>query len=400
MGGLGYAINGVNSHLYKSFVPFTDSLLGIRYVVLNTKLTSHAQLKLLETVAYGTETYYVYENIDALGLGYVTDPAIKNYTYTQYNPMASQNNFFGALTGMSEKDLYVLYDVELDGDGGEGSTSYSSTGFQVNPENGSGTGRFSVTVQQDGQLFLYADCSAADSMRISSGNNSWDVTPHEPFIIDGGYVVAGTTVTLSVNTDSVCTGNFYVATLDTDLYRAGMDKLAASQLKVSSFDNGHVRGTVNAVSAGVLTTSIPYDKGWQVKVDGETVKTYGINNALLAFDIAAGQHTVEMTYVPQGLLPGLCVSALALVVLIVLLVLPRLRKTRVAPMEECLDYTNALPVQEDFAVVSEPVKDPPVLPDTLEELTGIYPSNVATDVEQEKMPTSDADQTTPPSENA
>ena len=35
MGYIGYAVNGVNSHLYKSFVPFTDSLLGIKYVMLD-----------------------------------------------------------------------------------------------------------------------------------------------------------------------------------------------------------------------------------------------------------------------------------------------------------------------------------------------------------------------------
>ena len=38
MGAMGYAVNGVNSYMYRSFVPPVDSLFGIRYVALKTDL--------------------------------------------------------------------------------------------------------------------------------------------------------------------------------------------------------------------------------------------------------------------------------------------------------------------------------------------------------------------------
>lgn len=379
MGGLGYAINGVNSHLYHSFVPFTDSLLGIRYVLLQARLTTHPQLTLLDSVSYGGQNYYIYENTDALGVGYVADSAVKEYTYTKYNPIVSQELLFNALTGLDDK-LYTLCAIEADGNG-IGSTSYNESGFYVSPTDGSESTSFTATIPTGGQLFLYADCGAADAISISyasgDGNeqngNSWSVTPYEPYIIDGGVVQAGATVTMTVTSDSACSGNFYVAMLNTEAYEKGMAVLANSQLKITEFDQNSLVGTVNADRDGVLTTSIPYDAGWKVTVDGKAVETYGINDGFLAFDITTGAHTIAFEYTPNGLLIGAGISAVSLIVLIVLLLVSRARKARPAPMEECLDYESARPVQEGFSVNTAPMSEQPPLPETLEELTGIVP---------------------------
>ena len=43
-------------------------------------------------------------------------------------------------------------------------------------------------------------------------------------------------------------------------------------------------------------TTIPYDKYWQVYVDGERVETYEVLDSLLAFDISAGEHTIKLKY--------------------------------------------------------------------------------------------------------
>ncbi len=379
MGGLGYAINGVNSHLYRSFVPFTDSLLGIRYVLLQSRITSHPQLTYLDSVSYGGQSYYIYENKDALGVGYVANSEAKDYTYTKYNPIASQEALFSALTGLDEK-LYTLYPITAESNG-IGSTSYNETGFYVNPVDGSGTASFTATIPVTGQIFLYADCSAADSINIlhesndgdSNNDNNWGVTPYEPYIIDDNVMHEGDTVTIRVTTDNACSGNFYVAMLNTDVYKRGMEILAKSQLKITEFNQNSLVGTVNADRNGVLTTSIPYDAGWKVKVDGVAVETYGINDGFLAFDITAGAHAVEFEYIPDGLLIGAGISAASLIVLITLLLVARAKKNRSAPMEECLDYESARPVQEGFSVSTEPMSEQPPLPETLEELTGLTP---------------------------
>ena len=84
MGALGYAVNGVNSYMYRSVAPMTDSLLGIRYVALQSQITGHAQLTQVDSVTATDETgkavtYYIYENDTALPLAWRADAAVKDW---------------------------------------------------------------------------------------------------------------------------------------------------------------------------------------------------------------------------------------------------------------------------------------------------------------------------------
>ncbi|MBQ6829882.1 MAG: YfhO family protein [Clostridia bacterium] len=314
LGGLGYAVNGVNSHLYRSFVPFTDSLLGIKYVALEVKLTDHQQLKYLETLNKKSQSYSIYENTDALALGYMVSDDVKDYSYTKYDPFASQNELFTAITGIDE-ELYTLHPFE----GSAGGSTSGETWFQIKSSGSSASGVFTAKLTESGQTFIYVDCSAAKTISVASSSSSWSVTPHEPFIIDGGFGTVGDAFTMNINSDIACSGNFYVATMNADVYERGMAILRESQLEVSSFSNTRVKGSVNAVNAGTMMTSIPYDAGWTVKVDGKRVPTYAVDKGFLAFAVESGNHTVTMTYSPQGFALGVVISVLALAVLFALI---------------------------------------------------------------------------------
>ena len=372
MGGWGYAINGVNSHLYHTFMPFTDSLLGIRYLVTTANLVNHPQLAKVDHVTVGDSTYYIYENGDALGLGYVVDPYIKDYKYTQYDPISSIEDLYGNTT-FTYQQLLKLQSFTADQSSGA-TVGYSFPGFRVQPT-GATPAYFTATVEDAGQVYVYVDCMAADSISVSCGENTFSVSPYEPYIIDVGVLSEGTTVTLSISSDTVCNGNFYVATLNEDAYRAGMKVLRQSQLTVSEQSGNRVRGSVEAKQAGVMMTSIPYDAGWSVRVDGKTVDTYAVCEGFLAFDMAEGKHTVELEFYPAGWWLGLMVSGGALVIFVAILVITWLRwyRKRRRQVPAYLDYDNALPIQEGFTSEAAPMAEHPPLPDTFAELTGEAP---------------------------
>lgn len=319
MGALGYAVNGVNSHLYKAFVPTVDSLLGIRYLVMNSRLTSHYQLDYLDSVSHNGINYYIYENPDALPIGFVANQAIRDWQYTYYYPFTSQNTLFKALTGDS-RELFTLHPVD-------GSNSSTPTAFNLYASNGQANGTFTVTLQSSGQTYVYADCGAAKTIQVSANGSNWSVSPREAFIIDAGSLQEGDTLTMTVSAEMSCSGNFFVATLNQDVYRDAIDKLSASGLNVSSFSDSHILGTIQS-QGGPLFTSIPYDPGWRVEVDGEPVETYGVSEAFLAFDVPAGEHTVELRYTPQGLWAGIILSGVSLCLVILLAILTHIRLQR------------------------------------------------------------------------
>ena len=61
-----------------------------------------------------------------------------------------------------------------------------------------------------------------------------------------------------------------------------------------------------------VSTSIIYDDGWTVKVNGRKVTKHRVLNNLFGFYVHSGENTIEMIYTPKGFYPSLAVSAVSL----------------------------------------------------------------------------------------
>ena len=66
---------------------------------------------------------------------------------------------------------------------------------------------------------------------------------------------------------------------------------------------------------------------------------------MLAFDITAGEHTVEMVFRPRGLTAGILISLISLGLLIVMVLFtgrlaPKAAATKAAPLFDCRDLTG------------------------------------------------------------
>ena len=61
-----------------------------------------------------------------------------------------------------------------------------------------------------------------------------------------------------------------------------------------------------------MFTSIPYDLGWKVTVDGEPAETEKILDTFLSVNLTAGLHKIQMEYEPVGLRTGGLISAVSL----------------------------------------------------------------------------------------
>ena len=84
-------------------------------------------------------------------------------------------------------------------------------------------------------------------------------------------------------------------------------------MTVTKWTNTLVKGHVTITDkSNVMMTSIPYNPGWTVKVDGKKVQTSEAWGSLLSFPITSGKHQIEMTFLPQGLLTGIAVSIFSL----------------------------------------------------------------------------------------
>ncbi|MBQ9414801.1 MAG: YfhO family protein, partial [Clostridia bacterium] len=115
--------------------------------------------------------------------------------------------------------------------------------------------------------------------------------------------------------------------LNEDLFKRDIETLSANGMKVTSFGESWVEGTVESTKSGVLCTTIPYDDGWTVKVDGAAVETFALGDSLLSFDMQPGSHTISIHFFPKGLVPGIAISVVSLIALLLLVHFVQLRDT-------------------------------------------------------------------------
>lgn len=124
------------------------------------------------------------------------------------------------------------------------------------------------------------------------------------------------TVTLSMRIGSKVTfDSFEVLAYDMAAFEAAADALQqAEHLENVTFDGNHIRGDV-ATQGGWMFFSLPYSAGWSVTVDGQERELVRANGNFMAVELAAGEHTVELSYKTPYLTLGAYVSCGACAVL-------------------------------------------------------------------------------------
>lgn len=111
----------------------------------------------------------------------------------------------------------------------------------------------------------------------------------------------------------------YFYYLDEEMFREAIDELKRQPLEIESFREDRLKGTVTAEEDGILFTTISWEPGWTILVDG--VKTEPVpvaNDALIGIPMSKGSHTVEMKFFPKGLALGLIVSPFGILAVVLI----------------------------------------------------------------------------------
>ena len=133
-----------------------------------------------------------------------------------------------------------------------------------------------------------------------------------------GYLQKGENVTLTNgdDTDETPKVSAEAYVLNEEILAQAVELLSAEHLENVQMDSTHISGTLKLENAGRLVLSVPYEKGWTVWIDGERVEPEKFGGALLAFDLEAGEHTLQMHYVPEGRNIGILVSSGSVLILL------------------------------------------------------------------------------------
>lgn len=176
-----------------------------------------------------------------------------------------------------------------------------------------------ITIPEDIHLYVHL----SDAYRVMTNvyidgkeYSTLDTYPSNGEILDLGNLKKGQKVSLLVYTlaspgvKGETMINFY--SLDDVLMQTSLTQLRAQKLEVSRLDDTRIEGHISAKEDGILYTSIPYYKGFQIYVDGKRESVFPIGNALIGIEVQAGEHDIYITYFPYGLKAGIICSILGL----------------------------------------------------------------------------------------
>jgi hypothetical protein len=86
-------------------------------------------------------------------------------------------------------------------------------------------------------------------------------------------------------------------------------------LRMRSFTQNRIEGTVRCDSSGILVFQTAFDPGWRAFVDGVRSPTFKADVGLLGVKLTPGEHIVEIRYSPPFLRLGAAITALSALIL-------------------------------------------------------------------------------------
>ena len=134
--------------------------------------------------------------------------------------------------------------------------------------------------------------------------------------------------------------------LDEDVLKELYEILDESPMEVTSYTSTSVDATITASADGRVVTTIPYDTGWTVTVDGKTVDMTSFKDTFVSFEISEGTHTIRLDYTPDGFYLGLASTLICIILLIMIAALIHLWKKNQAE-------ASSLDNQEEISVSQE-----------------------------------------------
>lgn len=330
---LGIYGNYINSYTYHLQTPVYNMMHAMKYVVDNDENVEVEEDYYTKVAEQGKFT--AYESEYYLPIGFAVNPEVKDWYTDLNNPFTVQSDWFEYSTGVS--DVFGMMNIaEVQYYNMDEITSGLDTGDIYYTKSGAGTGEltFVLTTDEAKHSYLYVNSYDFDSIQITKDGKDYTQYTDEAYIYDLGIVTPEEEILVHIKIEDSDYGyiDFYPYFVNEDKLNEGYEILKSRQLNVESFEETKITGTVSSDTDAVFFTSIPYDKGWTVKLDGVEIPEEDYialaEEAYLAFNLPAGEHKVEISFMPQGLILGAGVSVFTLICLIAAAIIFKKRRKR------------------------------------------------------------------------
>lgn len=301
---LGLSGNNINSYYYQYYqTPVYNTMFNIKYMLGN----------------YIENDYYVpidsEETNNLIGynysssIGYMIDDGVKDLVLITEDPFLNQSNFVRLFVG--DKEIFEPVKIKniL-----KGEFLHQINGDNIIESDGV-SDKIEVILENNmpQNVYLYINGSEVDSFYVNG--SYYSVTSDEYYIVDIGKIKTEE-INLEINLkESSGTVNLYAYTINDEVFKEFYEKVKSGIINVTSYSETMINGNINAKKAGTIFTTLAYDEGFSVYVDGNKVNTFKTLNSYLAFKISEGKHTIKIKYYPKGMKIGLIITCISILLI-------------------------------------------------------------------------------------
>lgn len=320
--------NYINSFTYNPQTPIYNAMFSLKYIYDKSEKVSEGDYY---TFKASNGAFTAYENNYLLNIAYPVSNDLSQWdTYVYDNPVTAQNEYFRLATGI-DNVINKIYDYEIIANNileiDEDSKRVCSFALNKISNEYAGSATVEITAKDAGNIYVYVSSRNLDTVNILSADLSTAMNVTDGFILDLGKYTADETVSIELPLkDDVDFANvdFCAFTIDKNKFVEGYEKLKDGQLEYTRFSDTVIKGSFTAEDNEMLYTSIPYDKGWKVYVDGKRVNDEDIvriSDALLGVKTTDGEHSITFMYEAQGLKGAIVISTAFTVLLLIIFIL-------------------------------------------------------------------------------
>lgn len=317
---LGYRSRGTNLNLrYPNNTIAMDSFLGMKYLLSKGDLSYYGFDKVNTSGAYN-----LYENKNALPLGFLAPNSIQKIKQPETDNLTSQTNLLNGLSGLNLTyfQFYPATIIE------QKNTIITQTGsgvtYKEESPNVSKDITWRVTVPANTQAYIslfpsnFAQLESSTATVKVNGRTQKSQINITGQYYDLGYYDQETSVEFTVSFYGTAEVSFIepkVVGLDTLAYQTAIDQIKQSGVDFTA-KGRTATGESSSDEEQTLITTIPYDKGWTAFIDGKKVAVTDFKDAFVSLKVPKGKHTITLQYLPVGFIPGASLFVICLLLFI------------------------------------------------------------------------------------
>lgn len=296
-------------------------------VLFNMYMGNYYLISDKDEIGYEKISDYLYQNDDVFGIGYSNDKLMSKKEFDELNYPYS----IDALMNYTIIDKDIDYKYKNDN-----IKEYSKDIDIVNSDISyiRNNGMYIFDAIDEGSVNLKLDDSVKDKILIIMFDMNFNDKIDTSIDINGirntlsynnwkyhnnnytfHYVISNTNnLDISVSKGHYEINNIKIYELDYNNY-----KFINNNHDMFNIINTHnkIEGNINVSNDGYFNLSIPYDKGFNIKVDGRNIDYELINTAFIGFRINKGYHSIVITYTPPYAKIASLISLIGVIIFIV-----------------------------------------------------------------------------------